>query len=65
MSRASAIQTSDPARANVLWANVDRALVDGAAALPLTDRNVVVFVSKRVGNYQFHPSGARCSINSG
>jgi len=24
-------------------------------AVPLVDRNDVAFVSKRVGNYQFHP----------
>ena len=42
-------------RANELWAEVDRALVDRAAAVPLVNQRVVTFVSERVGNYQFHP----------
>jgi peptide/nickel transport system substrate-binding protein len=55
MSRAAAVQASDPVRANVLWADVDRALTDRAAAVPLVDRSAVVLASKRVGNYQYHP----------
>jgi peptide/nickel transport system substrate-binding protein len=55
MARAAAIQASDRVRANTLWADVDRALVDRAAAVPLVERSAVVFVSKRVGNYQYHP----------
>jgi YVTN family beta-propeller protein len=55
MARAAAVQISDPVRADALWADVDRALVDRAAAVPLVDRSAVVFVSKRVGNYQYHP----------
>ena len=49
------MQASDPVRANELWAAVDRALVDQAAALPLANQRPVVFVSERVGNYQLHP----------
>jgi peptide/nickel transport system substrate-binding protein len=55
MREAAAMQASDPVRANELWADVDRALVDRAAALPLANQRPVVFVSERVGNYQFHP----------
>jgi peptide/nickel transport system substrate-binding protein len=55
MARAAAVQASDRVRANTLWTEVDRALVDRAAAVPLVDRSAVVFVSKRVGNYQYHP----------
>jgi ABC-type transport system substrate-binding protein len=65
MSRASVLQTFDATRASGVWAEVDRALVERAAAIPLVDRNMVVLVSKRVGNYQFHPEWARCSTSSG
>jgi peptide/nickel transport system substrate-binding protein len=53
--RAAAAQTSDPARANELWADVDHALVDRAAAVPTVNVRDRVFVSARVGNYQSHP----------
>ncbi|MGH3039602.1 MAG: ABC transporter substrate-binding protein [Gaiellaceae bacterium] len=54
MRRASALQASEPVRAGALWADVDRALVDQAAAIPLFNERVVTFVSQRVGNHQFH-----------
>jgi YVTN family beta-propeller protein len=55
MKRAAALQTSDPVRAHALWAEVDRALVDQAAAVPLVNQRPVSFLSARVGNFQFHP----------
>jgi YVTN family beta-propeller protein len=55
MARAADMQASDPVRANALWAEADRALVDQAAAVPLVNQHVVGFVSERVGNYQLHP----------
>jgi YVTN family beta-propeller protein len=55
MARAVDLQSSDPVRANALWAEADRALVDQAAAVPLVNQHVVGFVSERVGNYQLHP----------
>ena len=55
MARAVELQASDPVRANTLWAEADRALVDEAAAVLLVNQQVVAFVSKRVGNYQLHP----------
>jgi YVTN family beta-propeller protein len=55
MVRAAALQASDPARANALWGEADRMLVDRAAAVPLVNQHVVGFVSERVGNYQLHP----------
>jgi YVTN family beta-propeller protein len=58
MKEAADTQASDPVRANELWAEVDRALVNQAAAVPLVNQRVVVFVSERVGNYQFHPQWA-------
>jgi peptide/nickel transport system substrate-binding protein len=55
MRRAAALQASDPARANELWADVDRALTDRAVAVFTSSMRNVVFVSERVGNYQSHP----------
>jgi YVTN family beta-propeller protein len=55
VARAADLQASDPARANALWAEADRLLVDRAAAVPLVNQHIVGFVSARVGNYQLHP----------
>jgi YVTN family beta-propeller protein len=55
MARAATVQASARVRADALWADVDRALVDRAAAVPLIYRSAVVLVSDRVGNYQYHP----------
>jgi peptide/nickel transport system substrate-binding protein len=55
MERAGAIQTSDPAAANDLWAEIDRALVDQAATVPFATPHFVMLVSERVGNYRSHP----------
>lgn len=41
--------------ANALWQRVYSRLADAAPAVPLVNRRTVVFVSKRVGNYQYHP----------
>ncbi len=55
MKEAAALQASDPVRANELWAEVDRALVDRAVALPWGSPRDRVLLSERVGNYQSHP----------
>jgi peptide/nickel transport system substrate-binding protein len=55
MSRAAAAQTTDTARANEFWADVDRALVDQAVVVPFANPRTRIFVSDRVGNYQSHP----------
>jgi peptide/nickel transport system substrate-binding protein len=55
IDRARALQVSRPAEANRLWARLDRELVDRAVWLPLVTPNTTDFVSKRVGNYQYHP----------
>jgi YVTN family beta-propeller protein len=54
MARAAALQTSNPTRANALWAGVEHALVARAVAVPITNPRNRVFVSERVGNYQAH-----------
>jgi YVTN family beta-propeller protein len=55
MRGAEGLQVANPARADALWAEVDRAIVDRAAAIPLFNERIVTFVSERVGNHQFHP----------
>jgi YVTN family beta-propeller protein len=55
MKRAAAAQTTDRARANELWADVDHALVRRAVVVPTVSPRYPVFVSDRVGNYQSHP----------
>jgi len=55
MKEATELQASDPVRANELWAEVDRAITDQAVAVPWTNRQDVVLVSSRVGNYVHHP----------
>ena len=55
MRRAAATQSTDPERANSLWAAVDRRMVDAAPWLPLAIQQSVELVSKRVGNYQYNP----------
>ena len=55
VSRAIALEASDPGRANELWATIDRAIVDQAVAVPVTNGLNPVLLSERVGNYQDHP----------
>jgi peptide/nickel transport system substrate-binding protein len=55
IARAQSLQIADPRRADALWAKIDRALVDRAVTVSLVTPNATDFVSKRVGNYQFHP----------
>jgi peptide/nickel transport system substrate-binding protein len=47
--------TRDAAGAADAWAQIDRLLVDEAPAVPLYAIRQADFVSKRVGNYVFHP----------
>jgi peptide/nickel transport system substrate-binding protein len=42
--------------ANRTWARADRAVIDHAAAVPLTNHRSLVLVSDRVGNVQTHPT---------
>jgi len=55
IDRASRLQLEEPAAARVLWAEIDRAIVDQAPYLWLFNGTAVEFVSERVGNYQWHP----------
>jgi YVTN family beta-propeller protein len=55
IKEAAVLQASDPARANELWSEIDRTLVDQAVAVPWRSPRDKVLVSERVGNYQGHP----------
>jgi YVTN family beta-propeller protein len=44
---------ADDARADTLWAAVDKRATDRAATLPLLTTNAITFVSRRVANFQF------------
>jgi peptide/nickel transport system substrate-binding protein len=48
-------QAAGLVRANLLWAKLDRELVDRAVLAPLLSQRAAVIVSRRVGNYQFNP----------
>ena len=54
IEEATRVQINDPVAAGVLWAEVDRAIVDRAPYVWLANRNIVNLVSERVGNYQFN-----------
>src|SRR5262249_55592957 len=55
MMRAKSFESSDPARAAKLWAEVDREIVDRAWWVPTVTPLGVDLGSSRVGNYRFHP----------
>ena len=55
MFHAAAVQVDDPAAATKLWQRVERSILAQAPLLPVYNRSDVVFVSKRVRNYQYNP----------
>jgi peptide/nickel transport system substrate-binding protein len=55
IKEAALLQTSDPVRANALWGEIDKTLVDQAVALPWIAPRTRILVSARVGNYRNHP----------
>jgi YVTN family beta-propeller protein len=55
IERAVELQQTDPTRANELWAQIDRMILDRAPVVPMYDLRTVQLVSSRVGNYQYHP----------
>jgi peptide/nickel transport system substrate-binding protein len=57
MRRAATLQLTDPTHAALLWAAIDRELVDQAAWVPTVNLLALEFVSKRVRNYQYSPIG--------
>lgn len=55
MRGASALQLQDATHAAALWAKIDHQLVDQAVWVPLVNTRAIELVSKRLGNYQYHP----------
>lgn len=54
--QAMSMQTTNPAGANRLWAQIDRMTTDDAPAVELFVANRFDFLSSRVHNYAFNPS---------
>jgi YVTN family beta-propeller protein len=54
IARAQDFEAANPRRAASLWAELDRAVVDQAAWVPLANPRLIDFVSARVRNYQHH-----------
>jgi len=54
MAAASQLDQSDQAAANTKWGEIDRHLMQQSPMVPLVQPKQIDFVSKRVGNYQFH-----------
>jgi YVTN family beta-propeller protein len=55
ISRAAAVQVQDPPAAVPLWQKLERDLLAQAPVVPAYNGRAVVFVSKRIGDYQYHP----------
>jgi peptide/nickel transport system substrate-binding protein len=55
LARAAAVQAQDPPAAGALWQKVEREILAQAPMVPTYNAQVVDFVSKRVGNYTYHP----------
>jgi YVTN family beta-propeller protein len=56
-ARARNLYATDPKGAARMWAELDRELVDEAPYVPLFNSRWPLLASKRVGNWQYHPSG--------
>ena len=54
MQGALALGVTDQEAANKVWAEVDKAVTDNAAAAALFTPQHLDFVSKRLGNFQFN-----------
>ena len=55
IDHASQVQVLDPPRATLLWQKVERDLLAAAPMIPAYSGRAIVFLSKRVGNFQYHP----------
>src|SRR5207253_457388 len=55
IEHASQVQVHDPPRATLLWQKVEQDLLAAAPMIPAYNGRVIVFLSKRVGNFQYHP----------
>jgi YVTN family beta-propeller protein len=55
MAHAAAVQAQDPPAAGALWQKIEREILAQAPMVPTFNQQIVDFVSKRVGNYRYHP----------
>ena len=55
VTKAEALDATDPVAATRLWAKIDHAMVDAAPAVMAFNPTDVTFLSQRVGNYEHHP----------
>jgi hypothetical protein len=55
MRRALSLEATNPRRAAIAWADIDRRVADAGAAIALVTPREVEFVSARLRNHQFHP----------
>jgi peptide/nickel transport system substrate-binding protein len=57
VARADALQLTDPAAAQAIWADADRRAVDRAPWVPLLSNSAVEFLSRRAGHFTLDPTG--------
>ena len=55
MDSAETREATDRSAANQLWSKVDRAVTDQAPMVVMYNPNVLDFLAKRVGNYEYNP----------
>jgi YVTN family beta-propeller protein len=55
INHASQVQALDPPRATLLWQKVGQDFLAAAPMIPAYNGRAIVFLSKRVGNFQYHP----------
>jgi peptide/nickel transport system substrate-binding protein len=55
IAKAEALATTNSQAANLLWARIDRRIVDQVPDAPEYVPRAIDFVSRRVGNYQYSP----------
>jgi len=55
VAQARQLGAKHPNAAGTLWVQIDRDIVDQAPWVPLYNPNVLVLLSRRVGNFQLHP----------
>jgi peptide/nickel transport system substrate-binding protein len=55
MRKAKTLEPNDPRAANARWSHIEHELVDAGAWIPYSKGKELDLVSKRVGNFQYHP----------
>lgn len=55
MTHAGELQSTDPARAALLWERIDREMTDNAPWVPVLNDRRIDLLARGVGDYQHHP----------